>query len=356
MRGPIFSALSVLATITSIAQAQQVIDFSEVVGRVRTGVVTVRTFDLHDRPLGQGSGFVAPDGRIVTNAHVLEGAARVEVFGDGDARLGSITHVDALDLRADLAVLPAPGPTKVRLEVAVAEPAVGEAILAIGAPRGLGHTVSDGLVSAFREINGRRWLQISAPISEGSSGGPILNRHGQVVGVSVAMLAEGQNINFAVPGHEVAAILSAPRGAHRFPARAAVLARNSVRPLSTGLVELRSGRTVQGRLEADDHRLNHGAYLDTYQLQGGAGDVVTLLVRSNEVDVFVVVASAAEPSTLGFDDDSAGGTNARLTVVLPHDGLFVVGVTTASGRVSGRYSISARIDRARPDTRATIAP
>jgi tetratricopeptide (TPR) repeat protein len=75
----------------------------------------------------------------------------------------------------------------------------GETIFAIGNPEGLEKTISTGIVGALREYDGRKLIQITAPISHGSSGGPVLNAVGEVVGVTVAMLEGGQNLNFAVP-------------------------------------------------------------------------------------------------------------------------------------------------------------
>ena len=78
-------------------------------------------------------------------------------------------------------------------------PAVGAPVVAVGNPQGLSRTVSTGIVSAVRLMDGRQMVQISAPISPGSSGGPVLNDRGEVVAIATSYLAEGQNLNFAVP-------------------------------------------------------------------------------------------------------------------------------------------------------------
>ena len=75
----------------------------------------------------------------------------------------------------------------------------GSTIFAMGNPSGLTGTISPGIISAIRDVEGQELLQISAPVSHGSSGGPILNSNGEVVGVAVSTLKEGQNLNFAVP-------------------------------------------------------------------------------------------------------------------------------------------------------------
>lgn len=76
---------------------------------------------------------------------------------------------------------------------------VGETVFAVGNPKGLEGTFSQGIVSSIRDIDNKQLLQITAPISPGSSGGPVLNSKGEVVGVSVATFKGGQNLNFAIP-------------------------------------------------------------------------------------------------------------------------------------------------------------
>lgn len=318
------------------AAAQQVVDFSAVVRRVQPAVVTLRTFDGAGRQLGLASGFVVDGGRVVTNAHVVEGAARVEVFDASDRKLDAVDHAEVLNAGADLAVLPPVEGARTALALAPGKPEVGEAILAIGSPRGLTHTVSDGLVSAVREMDGRRWIQISAPLSEGSSGGPVLNARGEVVGVSVAVLAEGQNLNFAIPADEVRAVLAAPRG--RIAFHPALPAASHAR-----VPDVRAGETVAGTLEPSDPRLPNGAYLDTYRFTGKAGEVVTITVRSSEFDAFLVVGDPDDHGrALAHDDDGAGNLDAELTLTLPRDGAYPVAVASIGPNPTGRYTVSVR--------------
>jgi len=85
---------------------------------------------------------------------------------------------------------------------------VGDSVYAVGNPEGLEGTFSQGIVSGIRESGGDRLLQITAPISPGSSGGPVLNEKGEVIGVSVATFRDGQNLNFAVPSAQLKELLS----------------------------------------------------------------------------------------------------------------------------------------------------
>jgi S1-C subfamily serine protease len=153
----------------------------------------------------------------VTNSHVVNGAARAEVFDSEGQLLGATQYAESLSTSVDLAVLPRMGSIPGSIPLSVYVPAVGERVVVIGAPEGLTNTVSDGIVSAFRNSEGRRWMQITAPISSGSSGGPVLNSRGEVVGVSVAMLRQGQNLNFAIPASNVRAMLTSPPGRVPFP-------------------------------------------------------------------------------------------------------------------------------------------
>jgi tetratricopeptide (TPR) repeat protein len=86
-------------------------------------------------------------------------------------------------------------------------PAIGERIVVIGSPMGLDQTVSDGIVSAVRELQGsRKVIQITAPISTGSSGSPVVNMKGDVVAVACALMANGQNLNFGIPSERVSSL------------------------------------------------------------------------------------------------------------------------------------------------------
>jgi len=150
--------------------------------------------------VAQGTGFVVAGGRIVTNEHV---AREGRVFLDlGAARLpASVERVDAFN---DLALLTASAELSVKpLILASGLPVPGAAIYAISNPEGLERSISTGVVSGIRKFNGRELIQISTPISHGSSGGPILNGRGEVIGVAVGMLQEGQNLNFAVPATQL---------------------------------------------------------------------------------------------------------------------------------------------------------
>jgi S1-C subfamily serine protease/ribosomal protein L37AE/L43A len=168
-------------------------------------VVQVRTQNRQGRPLANGSGFlVSSIGLIATNYHVIKDAHAAQVVF-ADKTNVPVLGVAALDREADVAILKVAGPFSARpLELAESRlPAVGTKVYAIGNPEGLTQSLSDGLVSGHREHGPITEIQTTAPISPGSSGGPLLGPHGKVVGVTTAFRKVGQNLNFAVPASHV---------------------------------------------------------------------------------------------------------------------------------------------------------
>jgi S1-C subfamily serine protease len=154
--------------------------------------------------VAQGSGFWVTGHKIITNAHVANaGKIYVDV---GSARVPA--NIQSLDAFNDLAILTVDIEITVPpLSLADSAPLPGDLVFAIGNPEGLERSISQGVVSATREIDHRDLLQLTAPISHGSSGGPVVNVKGQVVGVAVGFLASGQSLNFAVPAARVTALL-----------------------------------------------------------------------------------------------------------------------------------------------------
>jgi len=159
------------------------------------------------KPVGQGSGFVVKNGKVVTNAHVANSGKPFLMAGPAKIPL----TLDRIDATNDLALL-SPGVEllSVPLEVQSKDPSVGENVYVIGNPEGLEKTISQGIVSAVRDFDGRKLVQMTSPVSHGSSGGPVLNKSAEVVGVTVGALKEGQNLNFAVPASVVQKFLSGP--------------------------------------------------------------------------------------------------------------------------------------------------
>jgi tetratricopeptide (TPR) repeat protein len=177
----------------------------ELVKRIKPSAVAVETFDSKGNTLARGSGFfVAPD-RVITNRHVIERSSRVEIHLM-DGKKFPVKGVLAVDGEGDLALLQVDVPRglAVPLPLVRSAPQEGESIVVIGNPYGLEGSVSNGIVSAVREISGYgKIIQITASISPGSSGSPVVNMAGQVIGVATLQAAEGQNLNFAVPAERI---------------------------------------------------------------------------------------------------------------------------------------------------------
>jgi len=209
------AALVAIALIAGLAGALAVLshdrsrDFVASISRQIPGVITLVTYDHKNRQLSQGSGFVlSGDGLAATNFHVLQDAYRAEATL-GDGRLYHVLRVHGFDVDRDLAVFQLGRMKGGKLErpsglhpLALGGSSglrAGDRIATISSPRGLANTVSDGLVSAIRDDEGDRMIQISAPISPGSSGAPVFDASGKVVGIATLQLSEGQNLNFATP-------------------------------------------------------------------------------------------------------------------------------------------------------------
>jgi len=189
--------------IASVAPAG---DLGAVIKRARPAVVTIVVYNQRGRELGFGSGFfVSRTGEILTNHHVIEGAASAKVHTI-DGKVLPVEVILADDPKSDLArLLVFSDEDTPYLPVAAERPQVGDRVMVMGSPLGLDETVTDGIVSAVPEQRAGQTdlepatLQITAAISEGSSGGPVLSARGEVVGVATAFMKEGENLNFAVP-------------------------------------------------------------------------------------------------------------------------------------------------------------
>lgn len=180
----------------------------EIAAAARPAVVSVRGLDGGEA-LTSGTGFVVrEDGVIVSNLHVVRGAETLEVELSSGETYDQV-YVLAYDERRDLILLQIPA---VGLDViAIGDDRtleVGDPVYVMGNPLGLNWTFSDGLLSAKRAEDGVIYLQISAPISAGSSGGPVLDRRGEAVGVATLTFEEGQNLNLAVPARHAAGMLA----------------------------------------------------------------------------------------------------------------------------------------------------
>ncbi len=175
--------------------------------KVEPSIVVILTYNREGKILGQGSGFfINQEGDVITNYHVLQEANRA-VIRTTDGKEYPVKKVLAEDKEGDLIRVSVniPEEAVAPLAMATRPPEVGERIIVIGTPLGLDKTVSDGIVSAIRAMpKFGNIIQVTAPISPGSSGSPVINMRGEVIGVATFFIIAGQNLNFAIPGERIA--------------------------------------------------------------------------------------------------------------------------------------------------------
>jgi tetratricopeptide (TPR) repeat protein len=196
--------LAVLPTVN----AQDVLP--ELVRRIKPSAVAIETFDARGEKLSRGSGFFIGVDRVVTNRHVIDNAYRAEVHSYNGS-VYPVKGVIAVDAEGDLALLKVEAPAQqVRpLLLDRTSPQEGESVVVIGNPFGLEGSVTNGIVSAVRDIpTFGRIIQITAPISPGSSGSPVVNMQGQVIGVATLQITGGQSVNFAIPSERISQLQS----------------------------------------------------------------------------------------------------------------------------------------------------
>lgn len=186
------------AQATKKGQQKPTLTTGEIAARVKRSLVVITTRDSNGNALAQGSGFFITPHVVVTNLHVMKRASEASVKSIADGVSYKVDLVLEFALNHDLCALNVPDANGVPLPTTSERlSSVGDQILVAGNPEGLEGSISTGIVSAVRKDRGL--FQIDAPISPGSSGGPVVNQRGEVIGVAASSMVEGQNLNFAVP-------------------------------------------------------------------------------------------------------------------------------------------------------------
>jgi hypothetical protein len=223
-------------------------------------VVSLIISDSEGKAIAQGSGFLVDgSGKVVTNFHLIENAARVAVKSTEGA-FYPVTGILAVDKDNDLAVLKVAGKNFKILPLADSDRVhVGDKVVAIGSPLGLEQTVSDGLISGIRDVGSSKVFQTTAAISPGSSGGVLLNAHGEVIAVTAFQLTSGQNLNFAIPVNYVKPLLTASAVVPFSPRGVSLSSTNAEPPripapppaIPKYWTHLSDGSTVEVRMDGD---------------------------------------------------------------------------------------------------------
>ena len=227
-----------LFCIISTTPAQTTLPAEDIAEKALAATVYLEMKDKNGKTLGIGSGFFVKPNLIATNYHVIEGAAKGTAKLVGKNVIFVIEGVSGTDAKNDLALLkitmPGIKPAQDAIGLVVNEiilerrygikpvllgdsddVRIGETVYVAGNPKGLEGTFSDGIISSRRDKHTKERLQMTAPISPGSSGGPVLNRKGEVIGVSFAghRALDAQNLNFAIPSKYLKKLLEQSKSA-----------------------------------------------------------------------------------------------------------------------------------------------
>jgi S1-C subfamily serine protease len=279
----------------------------EIAKKAFPSVVLLVMEDPNGQPVSLGSGFFVGERIIATNLHVVEGSHQGYAKIVGQRAKLDIEGTVGIDPNRDLVLLKvsvtgAPAMTLGKSDAVE----VGEAVYAVGNPQGLEGTFSQGIVSSIRQVGSDKLLQITAPISPGSSGGPVLNSKGEVIGISVATFKEGQNLNFAIPSEYLRLLLEKAG-----PTKPLTEVKPSAKHKSI-LADL-GGRITEGvvgaNLTYDNSSLPNGRYSFSLvnKLRESVRNVYCLIVfydmDGNPLDVAVV----------GYDGVIPGGLAKRIT-------------------------------------------
>src|SRR5579859_5036609 len=202
LQGIILVGIAALPSNVGFAQTSgPVTNAADLYKSASPSVVLIEVYNSKGEVSGKGSGFlVSADGAILTNFHVVEHTKQATVRLANDDAYDTVEVIE-VDKRKDIALIKIKGFGLPFLKLGRSQDvAVGETIYSLSNPLGVfQNTLSQGIVSGIRPGDGYKYFQISAPISHGSSGGPIFNSRGEVIGIAVATIEEGQNLNFAVP-------------------------------------------------------------------------------------------------------------------------------------------------------------
>lgn len=205
---------SLQAPVADRTKAYQILDapiersMEQIVG-MKEGVVKIIAGE------GQGSGvLISQEGHVVTNFHVIESSpymAKAEFEAVGGVVIERDLMLLGYDQQQDLAVLQLKNRDEMSLKPiplgAASDVSPGQRIVTIGSPRGLMNSVSDGIVSGIRETGEQTLIQITAPISQGNSGGALLNMKGELIGLTTFKMDESENLNFAISSKDIKSLI-----------------------------------------------------------------------------------------------------------------------------------------------------
>lgn len=202
-----FGFLFILGFYFNTAHSQS-LSAEQIYTKINNAVVTIYTFDANGKLLAQGSGVVLNEkGWVVTNYHVYAGAEKLIV--KHKEKLVNYSNIIGLDVEKDILILKIADHAFPPIKLGNSDLLkVGQKIYAIGSPMGFENTITEGIISGLRtnEEKTKNFIQVSAPISPGSSGGAVVNDKGELIAITTLSVTKGQNLNFAIPINEVQAV------------------------------------------------------------------------------------------------------------------------------------------------------
>ena len=249
---------------------------SQVFQQVSPSVVVVLTYDAAGKATELGSGVKLPDGSVATNCHVLKDGTRYRVRYQGkDYR----AQLDKADWNRDVCSLSVPGlPAPPVVLGSTKTLQVGASVYAIGTPEGLQRTLSEGIVSSLRPVDGGSYIQTTAAISPGSSGGGLFDDRGRLLGLTSFFMSKGQQLNFALPvewiealpQHETPRVASGTSEVQWLNRAAALESRKDwqgLRALAERWIKAQPHSAIAGAVlgEADDSLGHHAQAIEAYR-------------------------------------------------------------------------------------------
>ncbi|MCW3051177.1 MAG: hypothetical protein JWN14_347 [Chthonomonadales bacterium] len=179
--------------------------------KVVPSLVTIIALDQNNQPLEQGSGFYIKPHLLATNLHIIRKAKSLRVADATTHKTQTVRGIQALNVEQDLAVLQIEE-AGTPLSLATTPFETGDTIYALSHPIGMETALSSGIVSGLRKFGKISMVQITVPVAPGSSGGPVVNVRGEVIGIFTSYLIEGQNLNFALDGRDLAKLIASQAG------------------------------------------------------------------------------------------------------------------------------------------------
>ncbi len=291
---------------------------------------------------GSGSGsIIDPKGLILTNAHVVRGVTTVTVTLSDKRKFRGV--VVASSRNPDLAVIRLEGVTENLPTIQIATSGavqVGQRAFAIGNPFGrFAGTLTTGIIS--RIDRDRKVLQTDAALNPGNSGGPLLNSRGELVGVNTAIFSTNSTnsgIGFAIEADTVKQFIAS----FKQGTIANNLTSNPTNAIASPTTLTLDGKAIASVLDANDNTLPDGSYYKAYRFQGQAGQSVTIEMRGNGIDPYLVLFDE-KGRKIAEDDDGGGSKNARIAITLPSTGRYTLYANSYEVGETGSFTLSGRL-------------